>query len=57
MADISMCKNERCPLKSKCHRYTATPCPYRQSYGNFPEPKDGKCEYFWNNKGYKNLKK
>lgn len=56
MPDISMCKNDNCPLKEKCYRYTAEPSPYRQSYGLFPQPKDGKCEYFWDNEWYEKLK-
>ena len=32
MADITMCKEETCPLKMKCFRYRATPDPYWQVY-------------------------
>lgn len=39
MPDISMCKNEDCPLKESCYRYMATPnIPY-QSYGKFDHKK------------------
>ena len=34
MPDISLCKNESCPLKDNCYRYTATPGEY-QSYAEF----------------------
>lgn len=51
MPDISMCKNETCPLKETCYRFMASPSKYGQSYSNFT-PKtslDGKtkCEYHW----------
>ena len=49
MPDISMCSNERCLKRLKCHRYTATPCEFMQSYSDF-EAKD--CEYLWDNEGY-----
>jgi len=32
MPDITMCQGLDCPLKKKCHRFTATPTPERQSY-------------------------
>jgi len=54
MPDISMCQNEECPLKKKCYRFTATPSPLLQTYAYFKPDEDGKCEYFWNNKEYKN---
>lgn len=52
--DISMCRNEECPSKSECYRFTATPEPLYQSYADF-EPLEGedKCEYFWDNTEYK----
>ena len=65
MPDISMCKGSigayDCPLKNNCHRYTAKPDEFGQSF--FVNPpfnrikKDGEevtCDYFWDNKGYKN---
>jgi hypothetical protein len=49
MADITMCKGTDCPMKANCHRYTATPNEWRQSY--FIEvPWDkakGDCEHSW----------
>jgi len=35
MSDISMCKNEECPLKKTCYRYVAIPNDYWQAYGQF----------------------
>ena len=49
MSDISMCKNDKCPFKEDCYRYTATPNNWSQSYSSFIIIK-GKCEYFWSNK-------
>ncbi len=51
MADITMCKNEKCPLKYNCQRYKAAPNEYRQSYSEF-KPKLNSvnkivCSYFW----------
>ncbi len=34
MPDISMCKNDTCPLKKSCYRFMATP-GMRQSYSVF----------------------
>lgn len=49
MPDISMCKNDKCPSREKCYRYTATPGMY-QAYVEFsPKEGDDKCRYFWNN--------
>jgi hypothetical protein len=35
MPDFSLCRNEKCPLKYKCLRYTAVPNPLYQSYNNY----------------------
>ena len=57
MADITMCRNEKCPLKKDCYRSTAKPSEY-QSYATFEYEIDGvfyDCEYCecnyeaWNN--------
>lgn len=55
MADITMCNVTDCPVKEKCHRFTADANPYRQSW--FTEPPfeiydNGggikmKCDMFW----------
>jgi hypothetical protein len=34
MPDITMCKNDKCPLGVSCYRYNATPSQY-QSYAMF----------------------
>lgn len=47
MPDITMCSGEGCPLKESCHRFTAKPNEYRQSYFVDPPIKDSKCEYYW----------
>jgi hypothetical protein len=50
MPDISMCANALCPSKDYCHRFTATPSDFRQSYADFgPENQDDKCDHFWPN--------
>ena len=46
MPDISMCKNESCPLKKSCYRYLAIPFKPVQCYREF-EYKDDKCENYW----------
>lgn len=60
MADISMCVNCECPLKSKCYRYTAPPNEYRQVYMGFTFKKiNGKIvcnDFIDNGKGDKNGK-
>ena len=49
--DISMCSNQKCPSRKKCHRFTALPDGW-QSYSAFaPEKGKKKCKYFWDNKG------
>lgn len=48
MPDITMCEGTGCPRKESCHRFTATPSEYRQSYFETPPVKeDGKCEMYW----------
>ena len=53
MPDISLCRNEECSLKKKCYRYTATPNKKLQAYGYFKPDQEGKCDYYWDNKDYK----
>jgi|GEM_PF-5152280 hypothetical protein len=53
MPDISMCSNQECFLRARCHRFTAKPSEYRQSYFIDVSPnKNGKCEHFWENSEY-----
>lgn len=56
MADITMCKNDECPLARMCHRNQATPHPYWQSYAmymydlvwnSFDQDYDVVCENYW----------
>ena len=35
MPDITMCKNDNCPLTVSCYRYNATPSQRLQSYDYF----------------------
>ncbi len=52
MPDISMCKNESCPSKNKCYRYTATPLK-EQFYGYFPlKEGENMCDFFLKKKEY-----
>jgi hypothetical protein len=54
MPDISKCNGYRCPLKSKCYRFTSTPSPYWQSYMEQPGKRIGRkwvCDYFMPNDG------
>lgn len=48
MADISMCSGDGCEEKHTCHRFTAKPNEYRQSYFTTPPIKNGGCENYWN---------
>ena len=46
MADITMCKNENCPVKDTCFRYLATPSQY-QAYYVFDENSNEPCDSYW----------
>ena len=45
MADITMCKQSRCPLATSCYRYLATPSEY-QAYFIMDEVPE-KCDEYW----------
>ena len=53
MADIAMCSGEGCTLKETCHRVSAKPCEYMQSYFAIPpyksEDENGRsiCDMYW----------
>ena len=52
MPDISMCKNEKCPLRGTCYRFLAIPFSVKgygdtQCYTDFAPNKKGECEYYW----------
>ena len=50
MSDISMCKNKKCKFKEECHRFTAKPDEFWQSYSDFNcEDKSGPDTFFLNN--------
>lgn len=52
--DITMCSTERCSIKEKCYRYTAT--PYKiQSYSDFSPVccEDGSFDCFIDNEDNK----
>ena len=47
MPDISLCKNNDCPSKGTCYRYTAKASEYQQSYmAPKLSPREKKCDYF-----------
>lgn len=39
--DISMCENEKCPLKKECLRHSGKPDKYRQVYALFKFRRSG----------------
>ena len=47
MPDITMCRDDGCPKKDTCYRYTAEPTPRRQSYFSEPPLEGEECEYYW----------
>ena len=51
MPDISLCVNEKCPLKNKCGRFLAKPSMYAQTYADF-KYEDGNCDAFWSLKTF-----
>jgi len=47
MPDISMCKNQDCPSRERCYRFTAKSRGDNQSYANFaPGIGHVKCDDF-----------
>ena len=49
MADITMCRDKDCPIKSKCWRYLAPANEYAQSiFAESPfDYEKLNCEHFW----------
>jgi len=46
MPDLALCKNETCPSKTHCYRFTAQP-DCHQVYAAFAvPPKVDRCEYY-----------
>lgn len=50
MPDITMCKDNDCPKREQCHRFTATPDDRSQSYFMETPRKKDHCIYYWPNK-------
>lgn len=47
MPDITMCKDERCPFKRECFRFTAYPSEFQSYFTDSPyKVKKNKCEYY-----------
>jgi hypothetical protein len=50
MADITMCLGINCPIKDKCHRYTAQKEWVQYCFTSSPYDHDKKeCNQFWDN--------
>ena len=47
VADLSMCKYEKCEKKDTCYRFKATPNPYEQSYMKFENICDIQNDFQW----------
>lgn len=47
MPDITKCKDETCPLKDMCYRYTVEPNELWQSYFADSPRNGNECEMFW----------
>ena len=51
MADITMCGDEKCPVKRTCVRYTTKPSDIQSYFIITPRKKKTKmCEYYWEKK-------
>lgn len=47
MADISMCVDEKCPMRKSCYRFMAKPNELLQSYlMSIRKEKEPKCKHF-----------
>ena len=42
-----------CPLKDQCYRHTGERDEYQSMFAELPLKDDETCEYFWDNKDYK----
>ena len=49
MTDITKCTGDCCALKETCYRFTATTGMYQSFFFKVPI-RNGKCEYYWDNK-------
>lgn len=51
MTDITKCKDNKCPARLMCYRFTAPANEHRQAYGIFNREEDAdNCEMFWGEK-------
>lgn len=46
MPDITMCRNDQCPMKMNCYRHQAIPNKW-QSYTYYSPDARGHCEAMW----------
>ena len=53
MADITMCTDEQCSERFRCYRFTAPWNGYGQSVFMESPRKDDKCDYYWDNVGWR----
>jgi hypothetical protein len=52
MADITKCRDKRCPSRTLCYRYTAKANPDRQAYfaeNPYRKMDAVRCDEFWDN--------
>lgn len=48
MADITMCRDDKCPRRGTCYRFSATADNYRQSYFvTSPRQPGDICTWYW----------
>lgn len=47
MPDITLCTDNKCPMRNECYCFRAKPSKWGQSYFAESPLKDGKCEYFF----------
>jgi len=58
MTDITMCKDDKCPMHDTCHRYTAKPNQRWQSWFVESPRVEDECVMYWkvNNREKRNEK-
>lgn len=56
MPDITMCKDQDCPKKDNCYRFTATPDELQIYYVNSPWF-NNQCEFFWDNQHHETIRR
>lgn len=50
MADITMCQDEKCPMKGTCYRQTAPVSSHWQSYFMGSPREEDTCPFYWPDK-------